>query len=55
MALPYLLLDIDGVLIPFPAADGSTPLTHVRDTRAAVDKAYADQSAETQPQVDEAA
>ncbi|MEE1750650.1 HAD domain-containing protein [Streptomyces sp. JV184] len=30
MTLPYLLLDIDGVLIPFPAADGSTPPTHVR-------------------------
>ncbi|MFZ3498230.1 HAD domain-containing protein [Streptomyces sp. 5.8] len=30
MALPYLLLDIDGVFIPFPAADGSTPPTHVR-------------------------
>ncbi|MEU6484957.1 HAD domain-containing protein [Streptomyces sp. NPDC046887] len=29
-SLPYLLLDIDGVLIPFPAADGSTPSTHVR-------------------------
>lgn len=28
MALPYLLLDVDGVLIPFPAADGSTPPTH---------------------------
>ncbi|MEU9007388.1 HAD domain-containing protein [Streptomyces sp. NPDC048551] len=32
MALPYLLLDIDGVLIPFPAADGSTPATHTRHT-----------------------
>ncbi|MCW8219179.1 HAD domain-containing protein [Streptomyces griseolus] len=32
MSLPYLLLDIDGVLIPFPAADGSTPPTHVRHT-----------------------
>ncbi|WP_406302324.1 HAD domain-containing protein [Streptomyces sp. NBC_00885] len=30
MTLPYLLLDIDGVLIPFPAADGSTPRTHIR-------------------------
>lgn len=28
MPLPHLLLDIDGVLIPFPAADGSTPHTH---------------------------
>ncbi|MER6140861.1 HAD domain-containing protein [Streptomyces sparsogenes] len=26
----YLLLDIDGVLIPFPDADGSTPATHTR-------------------------
>ncbi|WP_330316856.1 HAD domain-containing protein [Streptomyces platensis] len=26
----YLLLDIDGVLIPFPDADGSTPATHSR-------------------------
>ncbi|MES9504827.1 HAD domain-containing protein [Streptomyces sp. NPDC000609] len=32
MPLPYLLLDIDGVLIPFPADDGSTPTTHVRHT-----------------------
>ncbi|MER7729832.1 HAD domain-containing protein [Streptomyces erythrochromogenes] len=32
MPLPYLLLDIDGVLIPFPAPDGSTPTTHVRHT-----------------------
>ncbi|MET7288239.1 HAD domain-containing protein [Streptomyces sp. NPDC005573] len=26
----YLLLDIDGVLIPFPGANGSTPATHTR-------------------------
>ncbi|MFI1889016.1 hypothetical protein [Streptomyces jumonjinensis] len=26
----YLLLDIDGVLIPFPGPDGSIPSTHVR-------------------------
>ncbi|MEV7287766.1 HAD domain-containing protein [Streptomyces sp. NPDC093252] len=32
MSLPYLLLDIDGVLVPFPAPDGSTPRTHVRHT-----------------------
>ncbi|MCX5375176.1 HAD domain-containing protein [Streptomyces sp. NBC_00091] len=32
MPLPHLLLDVDGVLIPFPAADGSTPPTHVRHT-----------------------
>ncbi|MGW0692789.1 HAD domain-containing protein [Streptomyces sp. NPDC002738] len=30
MRPPYLLLDVDGVLIPFPAADGSTPATHTR-------------------------
>ncbi|MEV7051856.1 HAD domain-containing protein [Streptomyces anulatus] len=30
MRSPYLLLDVDGVLIPFPAADGSTPVTHTR-------------------------
>jgi hypothetical protein len=30
MRPPYLLLDIDGVLIPFPNADGSTPATHAR-------------------------
>ncbi|WP_217141248.1 HAD domain-containing protein [Streptomyces sp. AC627_RSS907] len=30
MRPPYLLLDIDGVLIPFPSADGSTPATHAR-------------------------
>lgn len=28
--IPYLLLDIDGVLIPFPAPDKSTPPTHTR-------------------------
>ncbi|MFF1479589.1 HAD domain-containing protein [Streptomyces sp. NPDC058301] len=28
MRPPYLLLDIDGVLIPFPDSDGSTPATH---------------------------
>ncbi|MFI1526759.1 HAD domain-containing protein [Streptomyces griseus] len=32
MTVPYLLLDIDGVLIPFPATDGSTPPTHVHHT-----------------------
>ncbi|MFL9654848.1 hypothetical protein ACJ7VE_14145 [Streptomyces sp. PB17] len=30
MRQPYLLLDIDGVLIPFPDDDGATPATHVR-------------------------
>ncbi|MFI1307611.1 HAD domain-containing protein [Streptomyces sioyaensis] len=30
MRPPYLLLDIDGVLIPFPDADGSAPATHAR-------------------------
>lgn len=30
MRPPYLLLDVDGVLIPFPAADSSTPATQVR-------------------------
>ncbi|GHB22936.1 HAD domain-containing protein [Streptomyces chryseus] len=30
MRLPYLLLDVDGVLIPFPDADGTTPSTHAR-------------------------
>ncbi|MFE7223507.1 HAD domain-containing protein [Nocardioides sp. NPDC057577] len=29
MPPPYLLLDIDGVLIPFPRADDLTPATHV--------------------------
>ncbi|WP_329119434.1 HAD domain-containing protein [Streptomyces sp. NBC_01465] len=29
MRQPYLLLDIDGVLIPFPDDDGTTPATHV--------------------------
>ncbi|HEY2578083.1 MAG TPA: HAD domain-containing protein [Streptosporangiaceae bacterium] len=27
----FLFCDIDGVLIPFPAADGTTPATHHRD------------------------
>lgn len=30
MRTPYLLLDIDGVLIPFPDADGSPPDSHTR-------------------------
>lgn len=30
MPPPYLLLDIDGVLIPFPQAGGLTPDTHAR-------------------------
>lgn len=30
MRPPYLLLDVDGVLIPFPDADGTTPATHRR-------------------------
>ncbi|WP_326811833.1 HAD domain-containing protein [Streptomyces scopuliridis] len=30
MRPPYLLLDVDGVLVPFPGADGSTPATHAR-------------------------
>ncbi|MEU3651667.1 HAD domain-containing protein [Streptomyces sp. NPDC032161] len=30
MRPPYLLLDIDGVLIPFPDEHGSTPATHAR-------------------------
>ncbi|MDJ1138474.1 HAD domain-containing protein [Streptomyces iconiensis] len=30
MRKPYLLLDIDGVLIPFPSADGTIPPSHTR-------------------------
>ncbi|WP_328440979.1 HAD domain-containing protein [Streptomyces sp. NBC_00444] len=30
MRLPYLLLDVDGVLIPFPDAEGAGPATHTR-------------------------
>ncbi|MEU5140673.1 HAD domain-containing protein [Streptomyces sp. NPDC004009] len=30
MRPPYLLLDVDGVLIPFPDAEGSGPETHTR-------------------------
>ncbi|GHB14139.1 hypothetical protein GCM10010306_001370 [Streptomyces umbrinus] len=30
MRPPYLLLDVDGVLVPFPQADGTTPATHTR-------------------------
>jgi hypothetical protein len=30
MRSPYLLLDVDGVFVPFPEADGTTPATHVR-------------------------
>ncbi|MFE2035431.1 HAD domain-containing protein [Streptomyces scopuliridis] len=28
MRPPYLLLDVDGVLIPFPDADGASPVSH---------------------------
>lgn len=30
MRPPYLLLDIDGVLVPFPDAEGASPATHTR-------------------------
>ncbi|MDX3747500.1 MULTISPECIES: HAD domain-containing protein [unclassified Streptomyces] len=30
MRPPYLLLDVDGVLIPFPDADGASPASHNR-------------------------
>ncbi|MFC7264208.1 HAD domain-containing protein [Streptomyces lutosisoli] len=30
MRPPYLLLDVDGVLIPFPDAEGAGPATHTR-------------------------
>jgi hypothetical protein len=30
MRPPYLLLDIDGVFIPFPNAEGTSPSTHIR-------------------------
>jgi len=30
MRPPYLLLDVDGVLIPFPDAGGTSPATHTR-------------------------
>ncbi|MGN9755434.1 HAD domain-containing protein [Streptomyces sp. SD31] len=30
MRPPYLLLDIDGILIPFPDAEGAGPSTHTR-------------------------
>ncbi|MGI5468368.1 HAD domain-containing protein [Streptomyces sp. CA-132043] len=30
MRLPYLLMDIDGVLIPFPSPDRTAPATHDR-------------------------
>lgn len=30
MRQPNLLIDIDGVLIPFPAPDGDTPIDHIR-------------------------
>lgn len=30
MRPPYLLLDIDGILIPFPDAEGAGPATHTR-------------------------
>ncbi len=30
MRPPYLLLDVDGVLIPFPDTEGTSPTTHAR-------------------------
>ncbi len=38
MRTPYLLLDVDGVLIPFPDTEGASPATHYRHDVAPTDR-----------------
>ncbi|WP_055529581.1 HAD domain-containing protein [Streptomyces graminilatus] len=38
MRPPYLLLDVDGVLIPFPDADGAGPASHTRHDVVPIDR-----------------
>ncbi|MFI6621421.1 HAD domain-containing protein [Streptomyces sp. NPDC050528] len=42
MRPPYLLLDVDGVLIPFPEADGASPATHNRHDVVPADRSADD-------------
>ncbi|WP_329220441.1 HAD domain-containing protein [Streptomyces sp. NBC_01485] len=42
MRTPYLLLDVDGVLIPFPDADGASPTTHNRHDVVPTDRSADD-------------
>ena len=42
MRPPYLLLDVDGVLIPFPDADGASPATHNRHDVVPADRSADD-------------
>jgi Swiss Army Knife RNA repair-like protein len=42
MRPPYLLLDVDGVLIPFPDAEGTSPATHNRHDVVPTDRSADD-------------
>ncbi|MEV7345495.1 HAD domain-containing protein [Streptomyces sp. NPDC093544] len=42
MRPPYLLLDVDGVLIPFPDAEGASPTTHNRHEVVPADRSADD-------------
>ncbi|MDV7218178.1 HAD domain-containing protein [Streptomyces prunicolor] len=42
MRPPYLLLDVDGVLIPFPDADGASPASHNRHDVVPADRSADD-------------
>jgi hypothetical protein len=42
MRPPYLLLDVDGVLIPFPDAEGASPATHNRHDVVPADRSADD-------------
>jgi hypothetical protein len=42
MRTPYLLLDVDGVLIPFPDAEGASPSTHNRHDVVPTDRSADD-------------
>ncbi|MDX2679402.1 HAD domain-containing protein [Streptomyces sp. NY05-11A] len=42
MRTPYLLLDVDGILIPFPDAEGASPATHTRHDVVPTDRSADD-------------
>ena len=42
MRPPYLLLDVDGILIPFPDAEGTSPVSHNRHEVVPADRSADD-------------